>query len=53
MFRLGKRGVSTMAVGSALAVLSLVGAPAAQAAAGINYATTTAVDAEASMDWSG
>jgi hypothetical protein len=53
MFRLGKRGLSTMAVGSAMAVLALVGAPAAQAATVVDYATTTAVNSEASMDWSG
>ena len=42
-----------MAAGSALAVLALVGAPTAQAAAPLSYATTTAINSEASMDWSG
>lgn len=58
MFRQGKRGVSTLAVGSAVAVLALMGAPAAQAAVSVSYATATtattaAANTEASMDWSG
>jgi len=53
MFRVRKVRISTLAVGSAMAVLALVGAPGAQAAVPVSYATTTATGSEASMDWSG
>ena len=53
MFRLSRMRISTVAVGSALAVLGLVGAPTAQAAIPVRFATTTATASASSMDWSG
>lgn len=57
MFRLNRIRVNSLAVGFTMVVLALVGAPAAQAAAPVSYATATTVAtaaaSETSMDWSG